>query len=197
MPCEISAGRDVSCKDAVGGIKGVYFLNYTDKWWETAVFSSTGSPNEIEKFATASDAGYVVYYYQVRREMCNLEVSVNSSPENGTTFFEQSVSLSFNKLTQVDADAMKLLAYGRPHIILEDNQGNLIMCGGKNGMDVTGGTMTTGQAFGDRNGFTLEFTGREVEPFYTLIGVAPAVSPAAAPFDGFSATDIDIYVPTP
>lgn len=195
MPCEISAGRDVSCKDAVGGIKGVYFLNYTDGWWDTAVFSG----NEITKFAAANDAGYEVYYYQVRREMCNLEVSVNSSPENGTTFFEQSVSLQFNKLTQADADAMKLLAYGRPHIILEDNQGNLIMCGGKNGMDVTGGTMTTGQAFGDRNGFTLNFTGREVEPFYTLVGAtitSPAV-PAAAPFENFETGDIDIYVPTP
>ena len=193
MPCEISAGRDVSCKDAVGGIKGVYFLNYTDGWWDTAVFTS----NEINKFATGSDAGYVVYYYQVRREMCNLEVSVNSSPENGTTFFEQSVSLQFNKLTQADADAMKLLAYGRPHIILEDNQGNLIMCGGKNGMDVTGGTMTTGQAFGDRNGFTLNFTGREVEPFYTLVGDSVTGTAAAAPFENFAAADIDIYVPTP
>ena len=188
MSCDISAGRNVSCKDATGGIKGVYFVNFT----ETLISNAQISSQTITAFASGEDAGLTAYFYQLRREMASLEISVNSSPENGTTFFEQRVTMNFNKLTQADADALKVLAYGRPHIIVEDNQENLILLGALNGMDVTSGSISTGQAFGDRNGFTLEFTGRETDPFYTLVGDGTPVTAAAAPFDNFEEADISV-----
>ena len=193
MPCTISAGRDVSCKDAVGGIKGVYIHNY-DEWWTAAgsnLDEATGQITTIIDAAVGSTT-FTLYYFQVRREMCNLEVSVNSSPENGTTFFEQRLTINLNKLSQEDANTMKLLAQGRPQIIVEDNQGNLIMLGGKNGMDVTSGSISTGQAFGDRNGVTLEFTGRENDAFYTLIGAGCTTTCAPAPFELYANTAITI-----
>ena len=105
---------------------------------------------------------------------------MNSSPENGTTFFEQRFTMDLNKLSQEDANKIKLLAYGRPQIVVEDNQGNLIMLGGKNGMDVSSGTISSGRAFGDRNGVSLEFTGREEVAFYTMVGNTDTPGTAAA-----------------
>ena len=38
MSCNISAGRNEVCKDSVGGLQGVYFINY-----ETGSFTKNGS----------------------------------------------------------------------------------------------------------------------------------------------------------
>lgn len=192
MSCDIANGRNVSCKDATGGIKGIYFVNFKALLIDDASVSS----NTITAFASDEDAGLTAFHYQTRREMASLSINVNSSPENGTTFFEQRVSMTFNKLSQAEADRIKILAYGRPHIIVEDNQDNLILLGAKNGMDLSSGQMESGRGFGDRNGFSLEFTGREDDPFYTLVGAAGPESPAAAPFELFEAADITIHTNT-
>ena len=192
MPCVISAGRETSCKDAVGGIKGVYIHNYTE-WYNNASSTVTDGVVTaiIDKTSTDTDAPFNVFYFQTRREMCSLEVAVQSSPENGTTFFEQTFTMDLNKLSQDDANALRLLAYGRPQIIVEDNQGNLIMLGAKNGMDVTAGSISTGQAFGDRNGVSLTFTGKEDEAFYTMVGAA-GTGTSNAPFTTFADTEITV-----
>ena len=41
------------------------------------------------------------------------------------------------------------MAYGRPHIAVEDRNGNFLLCGLEHGMEVTGGSIATGTAFGD------------------------------------------------
>lgn len=196
MSCEINAGRSVSCKDASGGIKGIYILNFTDTLTANMVINSgsaSGDNLKIDSFNAGSTAGLEVYYFQLRREMASLDINVNSSPENGTTFFEQQLVMNFNKFSVSDADKAKILSYGRPQIIVEDNQSNLILLGAANGMDVTSGSISTGQAFGDRNGVSLTFTGREVEPYFELVGGSDTPSDAApSPFENFEAADITI-----
>lgn len=195
MSCEINAGRSVSCKDASGGIKGIYILNFVDTLTSNMVLSAgsaSGDNLKIEKFKSDNSAGLSVYFFQLRREMASLDINVNSSPENGTTFFEQQLVMNFNKFSVSDADKAKILSYGRPQIIVEDNQSNLILLGATNGMDVTSGSISTGQAFGDRNGVSLTFTGREVEPYFELVGVSAPGTPSAAPFEKFDSGDITI-----
>jgi hypothetical protein len=57
-----------------------------------------------------------------------------------------------------------LLAYTRPQVIIEDNNGNFFYAGLKNGMEVTGGSIVTGAAMGDLSGFTLTLVGEEPVP---------------------------------
>jgi hypothetical protein len=90
--------------------------------------------------------------------------NVNSSRENGTTFYEQVLELTFKKLTIKDHKQLKLMAYGRPQVIVEDNNGNFFLAGLDHGMDVTGGTIVTGGAMGDLSGYTLTLTGQEQTP---------------------------------
>ena len=56
-------------------------------------------------------------------------------------------------------------------------------------MELNAGTMDSGAAFGDRNGYTLTFDGLEPEPFAMLEDVAAG----AAPFSnaGISGLTID------
>ena len=69
---------------------------------------------------------------------------------------------------------LKLLSYGRPHIIIEDYNGKFRIAGGQNGCEVSVNT-STGGAMGDLNGYNITFEGKEVLPslfvLSTLVGV--------------------------
>ena len=56
------------------------------------------------------------------------------------------------------------MAYARPHVIVEDNNGNKFLMGLEYGAEVTGGTIATGAAMGDMSGYTLTFTAQEKIP---------------------------------
>ena len=75
MACNLSAGRNEVCKDSIGGLQGVYFMNFN-----TGSFTKNGS-GEI----TAFPSGSTVYYYELKGNSAYTE-TVNSSRDNGTTF---------------------------------------------------------------------------------------------------------------
>ena len=88
--------------------------------------------------------------------------TITASRENGTVFFSQALSLTLPKLSADDSKELKLLAYGRPHIVVVDYNGNALLLGREHGCDVTGGTLVSGAAMGDLIGYTIEFTAEEL-----------------------------------
>lgn len=156
MACDISLGRIEPCKDSVGGLKAVYFVNYGDATGYTYNGTNTDVIDDVAGTPTA-------YKYDLKG-VSTFTQNVNSSRENGTTFFEQVLELTFKKLSIVDNKQLKLMAYGRPQVVVEDNNGNFFYAGLKHGMDVTGGTIVTGGAMGDLSGYTLTLTGMEPVP---------------------------------
>jgi hypothetical protein len=156
MACDLSLGRIEPCKDSVGGLKAVYFVNYGDI---TAVDYNGTNTDVIDEVSGSPTA----YKYDLKGTN-SLDQTITSSRENGTTFFDQSLKLTLKKLTPVMHKEIKLLAYGRPQVIVEDNNGNLFMCGLEHGMEVTGGTIVTGTAMADLSGYTLELKGMEKVP---------------------------------
>jgi hypothetical protein len=156
MACDLGFGRIEPCKDSVGGLKAVYFVNYGEMG---AITYDVTNTDVIDAVAGTPDA----YKYDLKGASTFTQ-NVNSSRENGTTFFEQVLELTFKKLTVKDHKELKLMAYGRPNVIVEDNNGNFFLAGLDHGMDVTGGTIVTGGAFGDLSGYTLTLTGMEQVP---------------------------------
>ena len=165
MACDIGFGRLEPCKDSVGGITAVYFVNYGDLG--TLVYDATDT-DVIDSVGASIDA----YRYDVRGNSSYTE-NIQSSRENGTTAFEQVLELSLKKITKEDQKTIKLLAFGRPHVVVEDNNGNAFIAGLLHGADVSGGTIVTGTAMSDMSGYTLSFTGMEKTPS-NFIGVASA-----------------------
>ena len=163
MACDLSSGRLEVCKDSVGGLKAVYFVNYGDATGYTYDATNTDVIDAVTGTPTA-------YKYDLKGASTFTQ-NVNSSRENGTTFYEQVLELTFKKLTVKDHKELKLMAYGRPQVIVEDNNGNFFYAGLDHGMDVTGGTIVTGGAMGDLSGYTLTLTGQEKSPA-NFIGVA-------------------------
>jgi hypothetical protein len=159
--CDISLGRLEPCKTSVGGLKAVYFMNNGD---------ATGvTYDATETDAITAIAGTPSGYKYDLKGNSSFEQTINSSRENGTTFFTQTLNLTLKSITAKDLKQIKLLAYGRPQVIVEDNNGKLFYAGLKNGMEVTGGTIVTGAAMGDLSGFTLTVVGEEPVPANMII----------------------------
>ena len=156
MACDISLGRTEKCKDSIGGLRAVYFVNWDDATGYTYDVTNTDAITAV--------AGTPIAFKYELKGTSSFEQTITSSRENGTTFFEQKVSLTLKKLSVVDHKQIKLLSYGRPQVIVEDNNGNLFYAGLTKGMEVTGGTIVTGAAMGDMSGYTLELSGSEPVP---------------------------------
>lgn len=156
MACDISRGRLEPCKDKVGGIAKVYFVN-------------NGDLGDIGYDVTDTDvidtvSGTPSAYEFVVRGASTYTGTPTSSRENGTTYFEQVLELQLPQLTKEDHKTIKLLSYGHPHVIIEDNNGNFMLAGLEYGMDVTGGSVVTGSGMGEFSGYTLTLSGMEKVP---------------------------------
>ena len=175
MACDLTGGRAKPCKDAVGGIRQIHFVDFGDLGAVTL-----GSNDEVTDMA-----GTFTYYTYDVKGNSSLETNITTSLENGTTFFEQVVNLTLHKLTKEDNKELKLMAFGRPHVFVETFDGSVILVGKEHGAEVTGGTMVTGTAMGDLQGYTLTLTANEVTMPNFVDGAT-----AADPFAGMSsATD--------
>jgi hypothetical protein len=153
MACNLTAGRQEVCKESVGGIAGVYFINYT-----------TGSfTKDANGLVTALPASSSLYYYELKGTSAYTE-TVNTSRENGTTFFSQELVLNLKKLTNEMTTQLKLMSYGRPQILIWTMNGDTLLVGESEGADLTAGTIQTGGALGDLYGYSATFTGQERLP---------------------------------
>jgi len=153
MACLLTKGRTEPCKDVVGGITAVYFAD----------FGTLGDPtyDAVDTDVIDSFGGTPDWFKFDLKGTSSFEQAITSSRENGTTFVEQTLNLNFKKLSKQTHNEVKLLAYARPHVIVEDNNGNKFLMGLEYGADVSGGTIVTGAAMADMSGYTLAFTGQE------------------------------------
>jgi hypothetical protein len=177
MACNISLGYNEPCKDSVAGLTAVYFMNFN-----TGSFTLNATD-----VVTAFPSGSTVYKYELKGTNGYTE-TVNTSRDNGTTFFSQELSLQLKKLTAEATKELKLLAYSRPKIVVADRNGNAFLVGKNEGADMTAGTITTGTAYGDLSGYTMVFTGQEQLPANFLSG-----STLANPFAGVSNAPTVVY----
>lgn len=171
MSCNLTAGRNEVCKESVGGLAGVYFVNFTSSL-------ANVTDGESDALITTLPAGLTAYYYELKGSSAYTE-TVNTSRDNGTTFFSQELVLNLKKLTNEMTTQLKLMAYGRPQIFIHTQNGDTLLVGQREGADVTGGTIQTGAAMGDLYGYSITFTGQEKFPASFLSG-----STFANPFAG-------------
>ena len=169
MSCAITKGRSIPCKSNVGGIKVVYLHTYDQQVLEL-VPSATGL------ITLPQDNSADFFPYNVKGNS-SLETTINSSRENGTTFYESTLNVTLQVLDIQTQEQIKLLAKDRPHVVVEDYNGEFFLLGKDHGCEVTGGTMVTGAAMGDLSGFTLVLTAQETAPPF-FCAAKPATSDA-------------------
>jgi hypothetical protein len=172
MPCLMSTGRKLACKDAVGGIQKVFFADY----------GTLGTATITAGLVTAfSGTTYTLFQYDVK-SASGLEQTITSSNDNGTTFFEQTLTLVLTKLDAATQVELAKVIATRPHVFVQDNNGNYLAVGMTRGCDVNG-TISTGVALGDLNGYSLTITGQEplMAQFVTSTLVTAKIAGGATP----------------
>jgi len=187
MACTaITKGRGLDCNRISGGVKYIYFSVYDDAI--TYAYDGT-NPLEID---TIDFNNTSIYRYTMPLGVSSVTDTIVGSRENGTYYQTPSVNIILNKLTKEDQNQIKLLAQSRVRIFAQLNQqltgGNdvIIALGMSNGLELNAGTMDSGAAFGDRNGYTLTFDGMESIPFAMLENYV------TEPFDNAGFTQLTI-----
>lgn len=155
MPCALTQGYVIDCKDSLGGISEVYFMAWNDL---ASVTETAGVITALTK-----DAGKKFWKYQLVKSTAGFTDTGNGSIENGTLFYQQELTIVLNKLATNTRNEILLLAKNLLVAVVKDNNGVYWMLGKTRGLDVTSNVGSSGVAEGDRNGYSLTFTGKEKE----------------------------------
>lgn len=153
MSCELTTGRALGCKNQVGGLKAVYFIDKDD----ISAITLDAVTDEVESFTAATST---IFQYDLKGSN-TLETTINGDDATGTAFMESVLTITLQKQDAATLKEIKMLAYNRPKVFVEDRNGNLFLIGRENGAILTSGTIATGDAFGDLSGYTLTFTAQE------------------------------------
>ena len=156
MPCALTNGYKLGCRDNVGGITEVRLIAFNSVTG-TIVVDGSGVVT-----GTFPASGF--YKYEVPKGAGQFTETVNASTENGTIFYQQELVFPINRMTQTVRNELRLLGLNRLMAIVTDRNGKYWLLGRSNGLDVTAGTAQTGTAMGDRNGYEMTFTGMEELP---------------------------------
>ena len=186
MACNITRGRLIDCKDSIGGLKAIYIAkSYSNNVSAAANINTTEMTTA--GFATWSCCGGTVevFKYDLVQNLSSLTVTINSDNANGTTFFTQALSVTLQKIDHDMTNELRLMAYSRSQIFVQDANDNVYLLGIDGGCYVTGGTVVTGVAKGDMNGYTIEWGAEEKNALIQLPASAGAAT-AKYPFDGLT-----------
>jgi hypothetical protein len=156
MACDFTGGRVEACKESVGGLRNLYIANFNSAMYDALTL---GSDDEI----TALGSAITTYKFELRGENNSFEETNENSRDNGTSFWTQSGAISLKVQDAASQKQLKLLSYGRPHVIIEDYNGNFRLAGAQNGVEFSVST-STGSAMGDLNGYNITFEGKELSP---------------------------------
>ena len=162
MACNLTKGRNITCRDGIGGIKAIYIAQHDE------LTSFTAASGEVTDFDLGGSDD--LYKYLLKRGTGSVTETINASSENGTVFYTHSVNVKLHNLTKEDQNEIKLLAQQRMVIFVELNQLNasakntIVACGLDNGMELSAGTSTSGVSLADSVGYDFTFEAMEPNP---------------------------------
>ena len=194
MACtSLTKGRQLDCNRVAGGVKFIYFAVYDQI--ASFAYDSTNS----EEIDTIDFGGNNIYRYTVPRGSTSITDTITGSTENGTIFYAPALAMVLNRLKVKTQEQVKLLGQTQVVIFAQlnathpaTNNDVIMVLGINNGMQLNSGTEEGGAAFGDRNGYTLNFDGLESRPMAMLEDVAAG----AAPFSNAGITNLSSIIST-
>lgn len=162
MSCSITlTGRGTNCRNSLGGIKNAYIAQWTDGMWTPASGGSTAGAVATTPFFT----------FNLLRNTGSFNTAITASTENGTVFFEETLVTVFGGAKEAsDNEEIVMLCKDRVAIIVQDRNDQYWVMGLTHGALVTAGSVDSGTAPGDNNGFTLTFMSEELLPPQILTG---------------------------
>lgn len=153
-------GHFLPCRDAISGIKTLWITEFAN------VTAYTDTSGTITAMTQAASTRF--WKYDLEKENAMIDEDDVNSVENGTRFWQQVLSFTMRKLSAKNRNNIKLVGQNRLIAIVLTNNGDYKILGLTNGLDLTTGKGTSGKAFGDLNGYSLTFTGKETAPMFDV-----------------------------
>jgi hypothetical protein len=148
MACIINNGWALGCRDNTGGVQRILIKTHIPS--QTYTYDING---EVLTGTTTET------FYEVEQtsEAAEFKQDGQHSVENGTNFYNQTVSVVFHKYQAALRDLIYVLAQKEVTILVQDQNNNWFLIGEQNGANLTASTANVGKAYGDMNGATATF----------------------------------------
>lgn len=169
--CLLTAGYSLPCK-GIAGIQEVYIGNWNSTSLTYTVSAATASLNQITAFTGTTQS---FYKFQQPIETAGFTNNGNFSDQNGTAYFDQVLEITITPVDYNTTNIVNTLSVGKWRVIILDQNGNYFLMGKTNPVTVSGLAGGVGKAYGDVNGYTITFTGKE-PAVLTSISSAAALS---------------------
>jgi len=167
MACSnLTGGFTLDCNDANGGIDKIFIAN-------GPVESITETAGTITAITVGGSALVPAdfFEFEVPRQTSSFTETINVSQENGTVFYDQALTMVFNKMEATKRDQILLMAQATNMVVVfKDNVGKYFSVGVERGAYMTAGTAVSGTAYADRNGYEITVSGAEASPSFEVTG---------------------------
>lgn len=184
MACNLSAGRELPCKEYSGGIKEVFFFGSSQYYEFIGALTIDGTNDNITAIAGSADT-FQAYRYDLKPGAGNTFVENIEANEEGGLAYTQELNISLNGMTNSYRKELIQLARNRRLLIaVRDSNNNLRLMGYDNGAEVSGGSYDTGANLGDFFGTKLTFRAMTTKPAYFFAAFT------SVPFDNFAAVEV-------
>lgn len=173
MACALTQGYTLDCRDSVGGVVEIYFIE------EGNVNSITEASGTVTAITKAT--GSVFRKYEQDQDTAFFVENLNSNIQNGTQFYQQELTIVLNKMAVNTRNELLLLNKNRLIAVVKDANGAYWLLGKTRFLYATAGNSGTGTASGDRNGYTFTYTALEpnLAPVVDSATVATLETPGA------------------
>jgi len=163
MSCSITSGITLGCKDSQGGIEYLYIADLPS--YDTITTDVDGLVESLD--ASGTPATITWYKYEVPKQSSSFTETINADNTAQTVFYQQDALMVFTKMEAAKRDQIKLLAQNpKLLVVVKDGNGKFWSVGITRGAELSAGTVSTGTAYGDRNGGEITLTGLEPDPSY-------------------------------
>lgn len=163
MSCSITSGITLSCKDSQGGIDYLYIADLPS--YDTITTDVDGLVESLDLSGTPATITW--YKYEVPKQSSSFTETINADNTAQTVFYQQDALMVFTKMEAAKRDQIKLLAQNpKLLVVVKDGNGKFWSVGITRGAELSAGTVSTGTAYGDRNGGEITLTGLEPNPSY-------------------------------
>jgi hypothetical protein len=164
MSCALTQDYSFGCDVGSGGLKEVYLIELENV---DSITESSGTLTAITKVS-----GMIFRKYQLVQDTATAEETLTGNLQNGTLFYAQKLTIVINKQQVAVRNEILLLAKNRLVAVTVDNNDTYRVYGWDQGLRLNEGSAATGTAWGDRNGYTLTFSGNQRElAYFTTSGV--------------------------
>ena len=165
MSCSnLSAGFLDLCNDGLGGIEKIFIAN-------GPVESITATGGTITAITVGGSAltPSDFFEFETPRQVSSITENATVSQENGTLFFDQQLTMSFNKMEAAKRDQLLLMAQATSMVVVaKDGNGKYWSIGVEKGAFLVSATATSGVSMGDKNGYEIVVGGLEPAPMYEV-----------------------------